>query len=68
MPLALSSKTIEEEHTKDTTLAIARANILSNNFSKLSVTTEYYPIRHPVSIANNIILFKNKIIIPASLQ
>ena len=68
LPLAVSSQTIEEEQRKDTKLSMVRTNNLSNNFPKHPTTKEFYPIRHLISIANNILLFKNKIIIPSSLQ
>lgn len=67
-PLALSLKTIEEEKRKNPTLAILKANILSNSSPKLSATGKYYLIRHSISVIYNILLFKYKINIFASLQ
>lgn len=67
-PLALSLKTIEEEKRKNTTLAILKANILSNSSPKLSATGKYYLISHSISVIDNILLFKYKINIFASLQ
>ena len=65
MQLALSLQRLKRGN-EDSTLSIVRANILCNNFSKLSATKGHYSIRHSISIVDNIFLFKNNI--PASLQ
>ena len=68
LPVSLPVKTLLTTQDNDEVLKSLKHNIASGIFPKSELTKDYYPLCAELSIVNNMLLYKNKTVIPSSLQ